>query len=169
MAHLLVWFIWALTMHCYYRLMISFGWLQLWEAWGWFGFSVAAPRYIVICASDSKSCKRIKCSSMFEGTLWSALGKNVPHFLVLFVWFWKCRFSGRGRRENWKQTHSPWRASLSMKSISVQRMRRHKTTVPHCISEGNQHSQTERNGRGRFPNSVICFGDPVTLFPTVVI
>lgn len=30
--------------------------------------------------------------------------ENQIPFFSLFVWFWKCCFSGQGRGENWKQT-----------------------------------------------------------------
>lgn len=90
---------------CFYRQMVSFGWLQLWESWVCSEFTVAAFLSVDIAANDSKLCK--------TNILARTRKKNV--FLVLFVWFWKCRFSGRGRGENWKQTHPPWRASLSTK------------------------------------------------------
>lgn len=103
------------------------------------GFSVAATD---ITANSSKSRRQIE----HERALWWATEKKDLYlifffFLVLFVWFWMCRFSELGRGENWKQTHPPWRASLSTKSMRVQRMRRHTTTDPQCNAEGDKHSE----------------------------
>lgn len=87
--------------------------------------------YIVISANSSKSCRYVKCARMPRRTLWSEIffKKMVPHFfgficLVLEVLFLR---TGKGRK---LETDPPTLESLSTKS--VQRMRRHKTTVPHC-------------------------------------
>lgn len=56
---------------CCYRQMVSYGWLQLWEAWVCSEFTVAASLSVDITASNSKLCKtnilaRTKKKKMFS-------------------------------------------------------------------------------------------------------